>query len=82
MMKYSKKIFKDKDEMREFVLACERDFEAHLDESIKEVCSVPGLKTVALSGPTCSGKTTAAGKLVDDFSKHVPLTFDPFHVME
>ena len=70
MMKYSKKIFKDKDEMREFVLACERDFEAHLDESIKEVCSVPGLKTVALSGPTCSGKTTAAGKLVDDFSKH------------
>ena len=69
-MKYSKKKFEGKDEMQAFVLTCEREFEEHLDNSIKEVCSVAGLKTVALSGPTCSGKTTAAGKLVEDFSKH------------
>ncbi len=69
-MKYSKKFFESKEEARRFVELCEADFEAHLDESIAEVCAVKGLKTVALSGPTCSGKTTAAGKLVEDFSKH------------
>ena len=69
-MKYSKKKFESLDEARRFVLDCERTFESYLDSSIEQISSIPGLKIVALSGPTCSGKTTTAKKLTDDFSKH------------
>ncbi len=70
MMKYSKKKFESIDEARAFVSDTEREFEAYLDRSIDGICSVSGLKTVALSGPTCSGKTTTAKKLVEDFERH------------
>ncbi len=69
-MKYSKKQFESQDEARRFVLDCEREFEAYLDRSIEKICNTKGLKVIALSGPTCSGKTTTAKKLIEDFEKH------------
>ena len=69
-MKYSKKTFKNEAEKREFVNRCESDFEALLDESLSKVWAIEGLKTIGLSGPSCSGKTTAAKKLIDDLSAH------------
>ena len=69
-MKYSKQKFQSIDEARAFVNTCEKEFEAYLDRSIADICAIPELKTVALSGPTCSGKTTLAKKLTDDFENH------------
>ncbi len=63
-MKYSKKIFSDRGEMLEFVKNCEHEFESKL-AAVKEVCDIENLKVIGLSGPTCSGKTTAAKKLID-----------------
>lgn len=56
--------------MQAFVNECERDFEARLESAIAQISSDPELRAVALSGPTCSGKTTAANKLTDDFARH------------
>ena len=69
-MKYSKKTFVNEAEKREFVNCCERDFEALLDDSLSKIWEIDGLKAIGLSGPTCSGKTTAAKKLIDDLSAH------------
>ena len=56
--------------MQAFVDECEREFEARLESSIARISDDPELCAVGLSGPTCSGKTTAAKKLTDDFSRH------------
>ncbi len=64
-MKYSKKKFSSLQEMLELVNECEHEFEARLESAVKEVCDTEGLKVIGLSGPTCSGKTTTAKKLID-----------------
>ncbi len=46
----------------DFIRECEEKFEARLDEVCAEVVR-DGVKIIALSGPTCSGKTTTAAKL-------------------
>lgn len=51
---------------REFVLSCENDFEGRLDIIAENVVGNKELKIVALSGPTCSGKTTTANKLISE----------------
>ena len=50
----------------DFVNRCEKDFEERLANAIKDVIDSKK-NIVLLSGPTCSGKTTTAKKLVDDF---------------
>ncbi|MBQ7353043.1 MAG: Flp pilus assembly complex ATPase component TadA [Clostridia bacterium] len=50
----------------DFVNRCERDFEERLTTAIKKVID-SNKNIVLLSGPTCSGKTTTAKKLIDDF---------------
>ena len=67
-MKYCKKTFSSQEQMKEFVLECERDFEQRLQNAVDTVCSLKDLKVIGLSGPTCSGKTTTAKKLVEDLS--------------
>lgn len=47
-----------------FVADCESVFEARLDEIAESVASNREIKIVALSGPSCSGKTTTANKLI------------------
>ena len=56
--------FQSEDEKREYVAACDSDFEARLDDIMQTVCSKPDLHYVTLSGPTCAGKTTASRKKV------------------
>lgn len=65
-MKYSNKSFADA-EAKKFVSECEASFEKALDEAIAQVCAVKNLKAIGLSGPTCSGKTTTAKKLIGEF---------------
>ncbi len=60
--------FYSADEARNFVKRCEEDFERRLSGTADEVCAIPGIKLICLSGPTCSGKTTAANKLVSKFA--------------
>ncbi len=70
------------EEAEAYVLACEETFSRDLDEAIEDVFSVPDVKTVALAGPTCSGKTTTANKLTKRIIRHgqnaVVLSIDDF----
>ncbi len=52
----------------EWVDACEKDFFLRLDEVAERLCT-SAWKLIRLSGPTCSGKTTAANLLIDRFAK-------------
>lgn len=61
--------FQSEDEKRAYVRECDADFEARLDEVMKNVCSRKDLHYVTLSGPTCSGKTTASRKLISEFKE-------------
>ena len=61
--------FQSEDEKRAYVQACDADFEARLDGVMQDVCSREQLHYVTLSGPTCSGKTTASKKLISEFSE-------------
>lgn len=57
--------FADDGEAREFVKKCEREFEERLSAAVERVCEHKDIRLISLSGPTCSGKTTAANKLTD-----------------
>lgn len=61
--------FNSEEEKKKYVLACDADFEERLDSVIKSLCETEGLQFVTLSGPTCSGKTTASKKMVSEFSE-------------
>lgn len=52
------------EEARDFVATCENKFEKRLDEIADVVANDKKIKIVALSGPSCSGKTTTANKLI------------------
>ncbi len=67
---YAKNNFASDAEMRAYVDRCEADFEAQLNAACDAVCAVEGLKLIGLSGPTCSGKTTTANKLIANLSRH------------
>lgn len=60
--------FSSEKEKENFVLECEKNFHKRLrDVSEKVVGS--GADIILLSGPTCSGKTTLANKIIRDFGK-------------
>jgi len=61
--------FLDEDEKEAFVHECELDFTRRLTESVSSVAEDGKIKLVTLSGPTCSGKTTTANALVNEFAK-------------
>lgn len=63
----AKQRFATENEKKEYVRQCDADFENRLDAVIKSLCEVKGLQFVTLSGPTCSGKTTASKKMVSEF---------------
>ena len=54
---------------KNYVKACDDDFEARLDVVVKRICETEGLRYLTLSGPTCSGKTTASRKLISEFDE-------------
>ena len=47
------------------MLECETDFRTRLDGVVNAVLADDDLRTIALSGPTCSGKTTTANRLIE-----------------
>ena len=69
MIKYSQAEFNSSEEAKRVVKECENDFEARLSVLTEQVCSENDLKVITLSGPTCSGKTTASKKLIEAFAK-------------
>jgi len=60
----------DPDALREYVHECDRAFEAEMDDVVEQVATLPGLKLLGLTGPTCSGKTTTAKKLTQCLESH------------
>ena len=56
--------FESADHARRFVEICENEFEARLDVIADTVAQSNDVRIVALSGPSCSGKTTTANKLI------------------
>lgn len=61
-----KQAFASNEEARAFVETHESDFERRLDEIAERVCADHSIRLVALSGPSCSGKTTTANKLISE----------------
>ena len=61
--------FQNEAEKIAYVQSCDAEFEARLDEVMKDVCSRADLRYITLSGPTCSGKTTASRKLISEFKE-------------
>ncbi|MBQ5612993.1 MAG: hypothetical protein IIU88_04725 [Clostridia bacterium] len=53
------------EEWRAFVERCDDDLEMRMDAVARQVASIPELRFIGLTGPTCSGKTTAARKLTE-----------------
>lgn len=58
--------FKTEQELETFILACEEAFFAQVDNIADKILSC-GKKFIALSGPTCSGKTTASDRICHAF---------------
>lgn len=54
---------------REIILQGEKRFAEELERIADKLIAVPGLKFLTLSGPTCSGKTTTAAKLLSDITR-------------
>ena len=48
----------------QFVHECDARFEDLLSEGVKSLCEGGSARVIGLTGPTCSGKTTAAKKLI------------------
>ena len=69
MIKYSAPIFNSAFEAKEFVALCDRDFGSQLSELTEKIGKLKDIKVLTLSGPTCSGKTTASKKILSNFSK-------------
>ena len=56
------------EEAEQFLLECETDFRTRLDGVVNAVLADNALRTIALSGPTCSGKTTTADRLIEQIA--------------
>lgn len=63
----AKTFFKGENEKKCYVNECDADFENRLDALMKQVCAIDDTEFITLSGPTCSGKTTASKKLISEF---------------
>lgn len=82
-MKQGRDFFSDENDKRKYVLECETEFENELDRAVKSIYSSEKARIITLSGPSCSGKTTTAKKIVRDFtslgrSVHV-ISIDDFY---
>ena len=48
----------------DFIKKCDEEFEILLERSVNKLCDDENIRVLGLTGPTCSGKTTAAKKLL------------------
>ena len=65
-MKTINVVFSCEQDKIDYVNACEADFEKRLDDAAKSIVK-SGVMNILLSGPTCSGKTTTANKIINTF---------------
>ena len=74
--------FTDETEKKAFAALCEAEFRARLQEIAAIAAAREDLRFITLAGPTCSGKTTAAKKLIsflEDSKKRVhTISLDDF----
>ena len=70
MKQYRVEALASKDRMRDFVVSCDRVLEEKMERVAAEIAATPNLRLLGLTGPTCSGKTTAAKKLTAYFEDH------------
>ena len=56
--------------LSDFVKECDVAFEARMELAIESIAALPNLRMVGLTGPTCAGKTTTAGKLTASLEAH------------
>ncbi len=61
--------FASEAEKREYVSMWDTAFENQLDAVMKDICTHTETRFFTLSGPTCSGKTTASKKLIHEFDE-------------
>lgn len=65
-----------------FVAECDRNFELVLEKKVAELCHKKESRILGLTGPTCSGKTTAAKKLIaylgDEKKRVITVSLDDF----
>lgn len=61
--------FQSSEEIQRFVLECEASFFRQVDECAEKILE-SGVRFVTLSGPSCSGKTTASDRIVGAFRQH------------
>lgn len=69
-MKYlrSYKNFTSENDVAKFVSECEDRFEQSLSRVAETICADRSVRLIALSGPSCSGKTTTANKLISELT--------------
>ncbi len=72
-------------EAEEYLLACEKKFSDDIDDALESIFTAgEQVKVIALSGPSCSGKTTTAEKLTKRIARAgksaVVLSIDGFFV--
>ena len=65
-----------------FIEKCDREFDELLERSVKRLCDGEDIRVLGLTGPTCSGKTTAAKKLLrhlgDENKRVITVSLDDF----
>ena len=73
---------RNKREAEAYLLACEQQFSDGIDNALESIFSGEPVRAIALSGPTCSGKTTTAEKLTRRIAmagkKSVVISLDDF----
>ena len=66
----------------DYIRKCDEEFEALLERSVSKLCDGGEVRVLGLTGPTCSGKTTAAKKLLrhlgDEKKRVVTVSLDDF----
>ena len=62
--------FNTEQEIANFVRYWDGDLETRMENTARMISKIPNLRFLGLTGPTCSGKTTAAKKLTDYLEKH------------
>lgn len=68
-MSYQPLPFAEKKDMIALLHASEAAYRASVDAAITAIRARPSLRFLALSGPTCSGKTTTASRMMHDLGK-------------
>ena len=66
----------------DFIKKCDEEFEILLEKSVSKLCDDENVRVLGLTGPTCSGKTTAAKKLLrhlgDEKKRVITVSLDDF----